>query len=324
MTKRNYKSEFIQKAIAIHGHRYSYSQVVYKNNRTKTTIECKEHGLFGQRPSDHLKGHGCDKCAKKLQGKRQVYTSEKFISKATARHGDKYLYDLVEYVNSKHKVEIICRQHGSFLQLPAAHVFGQGCPICAGNIKSNTKEFISKARQIHGDLYDYSQTRYASDNEKVLIICNLHGDFEQTAGSHLAARGCPKCAAISNGWSRSVFIRRCKENNNNKGLLYVIRCYGNNEVFYKVGITSMGIKARFKANKIPYDYQKIFTVEGDGASIYNLESSLHKLLATEQYSPAINFDGYTECFGRITDEVVRKLKAMSAHEYDTDLDYCTS
>ena len=58
-------------------------------------------------------------------------TTEEFIAKAKAVHGDKYDYSKVEYVKSKEKVTIICLEHGEFLQTPQKHLFGQGCPICA-------------------------------------------------------------------------------------------------------------------------------------------------------------------------------------------------
>lgn len=55
------------------------------------------------------------------------------------------------------------------------------------------KEFLEKARAVHGDKYDYSQTVYQSSQGKVTIICPKHGPFEQQAGSHLRGVGCPVC-----------------------------------------------------------------------------------------------------------------------------------
>ena len=43
--------------------RYTYSNFIYKNNRTKGLITCTKHGDFLQRPTDHLKGQGCPICA---------------------------------------------------------------------------------------------------------------------------------------------------------------------------------------------------------------------------------------------------------------------
>ena len=56
-----------------------------------------------------------------------------------------------------------------------------------------TEEFIKKAREIHGDKYDYSKVKYLNTKTKICIICPVHGEFWQTPNSHLRKRGCPKC-----------------------------------------------------------------------------------------------------------------------------------
>ena len=45
-------------------------------------------------------------------------TTKKFIDKAKNIHKDKYDYSLVEYINSKTKVKIICKEHTVFEQKP--------------------------------------------------------------------------------------------------------------------------------------------------------------------------------------------------------------
>jgi hypothetical protein len=53
-----------------------------------------------------------------------------FITKAKAIHGDLYNYSLVDYINSKTKVKIICSKHGVFEQTPSDHLGGHGCKAC--------------------------------------------------------------------------------------------------------------------------------------------------------------------------------------------------
>lgn len=60
---RSTKEEFILKAIEVHGTKYDYSKVVYKNNRTKIEIICSTHGSFWQTPTNHLSGDTCPHCA---------------------------------------------------------------------------------------------------------------------------------------------------------------------------------------------------------------------------------------------------------------------
>ena len=121
-------------------------------------------------------------------------TTENFIKKARFIHGNRYDYSLVNYENSKTKIDIICLKHGVFSQTPDKHINAKsGCPYCAGN-KSNCQKFICKAKKIHGNKYDYSSVVYQSHAKKIIIICPIHGPFEQRANGHLNGKGCYKCA----------------------------------------------------------------------------------------------------------------------------------
>ena len=126
-------------------------------------------------------------------------TTKIFIERAKAIHGDKYDYSKVEYIDSKTKVCIVCKEHGEFWQRPSAHLRGQGCPECASKKRgfcniSNVNEFIKKAKAIHGDKYDYSKVEYINSKTKVCIICPKHGEFWQSPESHLKGRGCNLCS----------------------------------------------------------------------------------------------------------------------------------
>ena len=54
--------EFIKKAKKVHKDKYDYSNVNYVGSHTKVCIICPEHGEFEQRPSNHLRGDGCQTC----------------------------------------------------------------------------------------------------------------------------------------------------------------------------------------------------------------------------------------------------------------------
>ena len=130
-------------------------------------------------------------------------TTEEFIKKAREVHGDKYDYSKVEYVGSESKVCIVCPEHGEFWQAPHTHLRGGGCPICVGRAKMRTSDFIKRAKSIHGNKYDYSKAEYKGVFDKVCIICPDHGDFWQSAHSHLNGNGCPQCSKI-----RAASLRR--------------------------------------------------------------------------------------------------------------------
>ncbi len=123
----------------------------------------------------------------------------KFIEKATITHNGRYDYSKVEYINSKTKIEILCHEHGLFWQLPGSHTRGIKCPSCAGNTKVITSQWISTAKQVHGDRYDYSKVNYVNAKTKIIVMCKEHGEFEQIPNSHLAGKGCKKCGDIFRG-----------------------------------------------------------------------------------------------------------------------------
>ena len=86
--------------------------------------------------------------------------------------------------------------------------------------KLTTEDFIKKAKDIHSNRYDYSNTSYINTHTKVCIICPEHGEFWQTPANHLFGSKCPKCASIevhnnqSNG--KDVFIKKARDIHKNK------------------------------------------------------------------------------------------------------------
>lgn len=61
--KRLTNAQFIAKAKAFHGTKYTYAKARYTNNKTKVKIRCRAHGIFEQRAAEHLAGCGCPSCA---------------------------------------------------------------------------------------------------------------------------------------------------------------------------------------------------------------------------------------------------------------------
>ena len=182
------QSEIIEECIKVHGETYDYSKSVYINSTTKMIIICKNHGDFEQKLNEHLRGYGCVSCS----GTKKKTTSQ-YIEDAIKKHGDKYDYSLVEYINSTSLITIVCKTHGPFQQVAKEHL-RYGCSGCSGNKKKDTPTFIKEAIKIHGNVYDYSKVEYINHNTPVTIICKLHGEFKQSPGHHLDASNCKKCA----------------------------------------------------------------------------------------------------------------------------------
>lgn len=75
----------------------------------------------------------------------------------------------------------------------------------------NTKDFIEKAKKIHGDKYDYSKVEYVDNNTKICIICPIHGEFFVTPHNHLRGRICQKCYFESRKTDVLTFIEKAKK-----------------------------------------------------------------------------------------------------------------
>ncbi len=59
-----------------------------------------------------------------------------------------------------------------------------------------TEEFISRARRVHGNKYDYALVKYSVALMPVKIICREHGEFEQRPHNHLRGCGCQTCGRL--------------------------------------------------------------------------------------------------------------------------------
>ena len=265
--KRKKIEKFIEDAIKIHGEKYDYSKVEYVNSKTKVCIICKYHGEFWQTPDSHIyQKNGCPKCS------GQYMDRDYFIECSEKKHSNKYDYSKVEYINNKTKVCIICPEHGEFWQTPHNHIRGVGCPECGGSKRLTTKIFIEKAKQVHGEKYDYSKVEYANSHTKVCIICPEHGEFWQKPNQHLIGQGCPKCKMPL---LEKKVEKILKENNIN-----YIHQYHNKEIFgqqsldfylpdYKIGIECQG-EQHFR----PVKYRSEKMMNGDTSEkrfLYNKE-----------------------------------------------------
>lgn len=191
--------EFITKANEKHNSKYTYSKVVYVNTSKKVDISCSEHGTFKQTPADHLYGgYGCSSCKFiKIAKERTIKAANSFTQKAINAHKKfnvVYDYSKVDYVNAKTPVDILCKMHGIFIVTPNKHLSGWGCAQCSHNRKKlTTKEFIAKAKKVHGNRFVYCGTQYQDYYTEIQIGCKKHGTFFQSPERHLHTKGCPMC-----------------------------------------------------------------------------------------------------------------------------------
>jgi hypothetical protein len=124
-----------------------------------------------------------------------------FIRRSRLRHGDTYDHSLVDWKSTTHAVRIICPHHGEFEQLPYNHMRGRGCARCVVEFpkprpprRMTTASFIARAREIHGERYDYAKVDVRGALEPVVILCRIHGPFAQRPANHLLGLGCTRCS----------------------------------------------------------------------------------------------------------------------------------
>lgn len=191
--------KFIKRATKVHGHKYIYDEKSYDNYTTKMRIFCSEHGWFEQTPHSHISMKaGCKECGYVKMSLANKMKWEDVLDLFYQTHGDKYDYSQANYIDVSKKIKIICPEHGSFPQKPYSHYQGSKCKYCsieenADKLKIDFDEFISRARERHGDLYEYSFVNYKDIFTPVTINCNKHGLFEQNPRDHYRGSGCPKC-----------------------------------------------------------------------------------------------------------------------------------
>lgn len=215
-----------------HNFKYNYEKVIYLNNSTPIIIICPVHGDFEQLSGTHLSGCGCPKCGSLTSANTNKKNREvKYFSAFKEIHGDKYDYSISKYIKYDIPIEIRCNTcNNVFTQQPQVHKRSkEPCPHCR---LLDTEKFIERAKEIHGNLYDYEECNFTHIHNKLKIICPTHGVFEQIAGVHLWGSGCPKCS-----WERTNYSRY----KNKRTILYYIKI----GKYFKIGLTQSGVLKRF-------------------------------------------------------------------------------
>lgn len=246
---------------------------------------------------------------------RKEQAAKTFVEKATLKHQNKYNYSHVVYDGCKEKVEIECKTHGSFYQTPNGHLTGNGCPGCKKEIIKNVnalrvqqdskihlKTFLLKAKELHGNKYDYSEVVYKNRHTLVKITCESHGTYEQLPSNHLAGNGCPQCGidGLTGGYHKDLFEMQ-PDLGTRLGYLYLAKIRDlqqtNSPPFLKVGITVQPPKyrlSRIKSND--FEIIDLDHVEGRLIDVFNAEQRILTEMKDLRFYPSRQFDGYTECF----------------------------
>jgi very-short-patch-repair endonuclease len=194
------RKKFFEEAPKIHKNYYDYSKVEFKGVCEKVNIICPNHGLFPQKPHNHLKGQGCNKCGEERTADGQRKPLDVFVKQSKEKHGEEhYNYDDVKYINDHTNVNIYCNIHKkTFIQTPSSHLSGSGCNDCGIEKRSNQKIELASSKfweyANKDERFDFSQFIYKKCIEKSTIICKKCNEpFPSSPNKYLTGTGCPFC-----------------------------------------------------------------------------------------------------------------------------------
>lgn len=244
-------------------------------------------------------------------------TTAEFIEKSISKHGNKYDYSKSIYETSKAKVIVICKIHGEFMQMPNSHLGGKGCNKCAVHDvhckqRKKISDFLTKAKVVHGDKYDYSKVVYKSNSDRIEVVCKHHGSFFPTPKNHLKGAICLKCSCDPklsktrrgfNLFSNSGYGDFCKKLNKMPNI-YLLKLVDGSNVLYKIGL-SVDVKKRINhiKDQSKMDVKLLSSVAIFPNDARATEIGLHSKLKEYRYISDISFSGSTECFTHITSEI---------------------
>lgn len=289
----------VHKLKQAHGDQYDYSKVVYGKCNDRVIIICKKHGEFQQIFADHLSGAGCKKCSmggnydnifRKIDN--PLFLKELYEKNGYYRSGE--LKVLSEYKGSK--TPILVEDKYGICEITNRSLLNNK-KLSLTNAVDKTSYWKNKVTDTHKGKYTYKNAVYTGSESKITITCPIHGDFEQNSTSHLLGKGCTKCKNEKVGWTYTAWS---KAGGDNPGILYVLRCWNDEEEFYKVGITCQSKVSGRYHNKLrmPYNYEVIQEImDVDRKRIYKLEKEIKRQYKDFAYTPKISFDGSkSECF----------------------------
>ena len=284
----------VSKFNKVHNNYYTYDNFEWVGKVSDYGVfTCPTHGDFKQIINNHLRGLGCFKCF----GSEKL-TEDVVLKRCIASRGDKYDYSNLKYEQKGNMITICCRNHGEFTTNFYSHTKGVDCKLCVKELSSSrvlpTELFIEKAKNVHGDFYDYGKTDYSGAKELVIVTCKIHGDFEQVANYHLTGNGCQVCGLQKTGFTKTAYTKACKSGSS----VYILKLKKDDECFYKIGI-SKNIKNRINGivcesgYLVECVYSEFFK---DSSVTFDVEKILHNKFREFKYKPEISFSGSSECF----------------------------
>jgi len=239
------------------------------------------------------------------------YTNATYTQKAKEKWGNRFDYSKINYINSYHKIEVICNKHNNTFMIDPISFIREGhkgnfCDKCKHNKKMSHDEYMEKIKK-YADLYDLSEVKFKTTRDSVKLKCPHHGTFYSEA-RFLSAKGvhiqCPKCSNKERNNPQNIIKER------DEAVFYKLKVTHKKSklIFMKIGITSYTTEQRYMKGYDDFEFELLEEIFDRGENVIKKEKQFKKENINKRfYLPHyINFNGRTECY--ILDEEMQ-LKA---------------
>ena len=215
-----------------------------------------------------------------------------------------------EYKTCKDKL-LLGTKYGD-VRVRASHLLN-GLKFTIESAVEKTEFAKNRIVEVHGDCFDLSRLHYTRSKDNITIGCKIHGFVEVNFNNLTQHRGCPMCGAdllkeqvkSNGGWEYSRWEEEALKSEYFESFkVYVIKCWNEEEEFYKIGKTFTSIDRRMKGisenSVMPYKWAvvKLYPLES-ARDTCKLEVDCKNILKDYSYTPKIYFSGYRECYSKI-------------------------
>lgn len=210
--KRTISYETAKKRVEEKGYELLTTKEEYKKFNTKNKVKCPKGHVYEQNLNDLFQGHGCKKCASKMNGEKQKLDYE-YVKNKIDELGFILLSN--EYHNVEEKIEVKCKKCGNIFY-PTFHNLssGSGCPKCFNDIrgKSSLIPYEERFKYVRSFGYDIITPKheYKNGDSDVILKCDKGHLYKCKLHDFYNGNRCPKC----NQSKGEIRIRRYLENNN--------------------------------------------------------------------------------------------------------------
>lgn len=233
------KNEIIEKAKESHSNELFNSldfSLIEENHSYKShdkiNLICLKHNItFSPKLRLFINDSNCPICAneiRKEKNRKEIYKTN-FIKLADIKHNGNYDYSLVNYINAKEKVDIICKNCGRvFKQSPNDHLNGRGCPYCRESklekeveiiLNENNIEYISQCNSRYFSWLNKLSFDFYLPKHRIAIECQGRQHFEivkafggEEEYNNIVRRDLNKIKLCNENNIKLIYYSHCKYN----------------------------------------------------------------------------------------------------------------